>query len=106
MLVYLFLLMSAALAALLCFGFSLLSPWWLVPLFLGAFLLLNVLYLLYLLLTSYLFGFDHPYKKDNRYCRFMTHLTICRRRKEKAGHPGFFFLYTENHAIVAWLKRG
>lgn len=76
MLVCLFLLMSAVLAALLCFGFSLLSPWWLVPLFLGAFLLLNVLYLLYLLLTSYLFGFDHPYEKDNRYCRFMTHLTL------------------------------
>ena len=76
MLVYLFAALSAVLTVLLyCFVPSL-SCWWILPLLIGGFVGLNIVYIVYLYVSSLLFSMKKPIRRVNRYCRFMTRLTV------------------------------
>lgn len=76
MLVYLFAILSAVGTAGLYIAFSSLSPWWILPLFVGGFVALNCVYVIYLFVTSFVFSMKKPIKRVNPYAYFMTHLTV------------------------------
>lgn len=76
MLVYLFAILSAILTAGLYIAFSALSPWWILPIFVGGFAALNCVYIIYLFITSFAFSMKKPIKRVDPYAFFMTHLTV------------------------------
>jgi 1-acyl-sn-glycerol-3-phosphate acyltransferase len=76
MLVYLFAILSALGTASLYIAFSTLSYWWLLPIFVGGFVALNCVYIVYLFLTSFVFSMKKPIKRVNPYAHAMTRLTV------------------------------
>lgn len=76
MLVYIFLALSLVGMSLLYVAFPALSLWYVLLLLPGFFLALNILYLLYLFLSSLFFSQKVPMGRDNPYCRGMMRLTL------------------------------
>lgn len=76
MLVYIFIALSLIGTALLYVAFPALSLWYVLLFLPGWFLALNILYLLYLFLSSLFFSRKVPPGRDNPYCRGMMHITL------------------------------
>lgn len=77
MLLNLLLLMFAAVGtAVLYLSFPTISLWFLLPIFVGAFVGAIVLYLLFLLVASFFLPRKKPIKKPNEFCRFMIWMTM------------------------------
>lgn len=76
MLHYIICALSVLGTAALYLAFPALSPWWIVPLLLGFFLVLNILYMLYIAVTSLFMSTKKPIEKPSRYSRFIIWLTV------------------------------
>ncbi len=72
----LFLLLAAVGTAVLYLSLPTLSLWLLLPIFVGAFVGVIVLYLLFLLVASFFLPRKKPIKKPNEFCRLMIWLTM------------------------------
>lgn len=120
MLCYLFGALAPIVALILCFAVPSISFWWLLPLALGAFLTLNIVYLAGIYFGSLCLSKKEP-EHVNRKCMFMIYLTmnwlltlfrvkIVLRGKEKL--PSEPAVFVSNHisdfdpmAVLAVLRR-
>ena len=76
MLNYLFLLLAAVGTGVLYLTLPALSPWWIVPIFLGGFVAFTLLYILILLVWALFLPKRKPVKKPKPVCTFMIYLTM------------------------------
>lgn len=76
MICYICLILSALGTAALYLGVPTISPWWILPIALGCFVLFNAGYALYIVVSSFFLDTKKPIERPTPYCRFVIWLTM------------------------------